>query len=123
MEPVIVHKIFYTVTGLIPNTTYTITVAAVNVCGTGAALELNITTNLSISDPTPYSQIFRSIDPTSASSTTAVTKSSLTTVNTIVRTTTNTDATTITIMPSNSENRNNETESNGKIFSKFTGVT
>ena len=125
IQTVIVHKIFYTVTGLTPNTTYTIIVAAVNKCGTGAALELNITTNLSIPDPTSNSQIFGSIDPTSASSNTAITKSSLTVVNTIIAptTTTNTDATTITIMPSNSENRNNETESNGKFFNKFTGVT
>ena len=121
IQSVIVHKISYIVTGLNPNTTYTITVAAVNQCGTGEALELKITTNLSISDPTSNSQIFGSIDPTSASSSTAITKSSLTIVNTIIvptttTTTTTTDATTIIIMPSNSENRNNETEFNGKML-------
>ena len=119
-----VCNISYTLTGLNPNTTYTITVAAENDCGTGAALELEITTNLSVSDSNSNSQIFGSIDPTSASSNTAITKSSVTVVNTIiVPTTTNTDATTITIMPTNSENRNNDTESNGKFFNKFTGVT
>ena len=36
IQSVIAHKISYTVTGLTPNTTYIVTVAAVNKCGTSA---------------------------------------------------------------------------------------
>ena len=46
MQSVIVHMISYTVTGLTPNTTYIVTVADVNKCGTSADSS-SVTTNVS----------------------------------------------------------------------------
>ena len=53
MQSVIVHKIFYTVIGLNPNTTYTVTVAAVNQCGTSAGSNSVRTNVSSIHEVTP----------------------------------------------------------------------
>ena len=49
IQSVIVNETLCTVTGLTPNTTYTVTVAAVNVCGTGPAStgDNSVTTNMS----------------------------------------------------------------------------
>ena len=65
IQSVIVHKISYTVTGLTPNTTYTITVAAVNMCGTGTAGNNSVTTNASFSvDATSTAFVFHDVTPT-----------------------------------------------------------
>ena len=65
MQSVIIHKISYTVTGLTPNTTYVVTVAAINMCGTGAAGNNSVTTNASFSvDVTSTTSVFHDDTPT-----------------------------------------------------------
>ena len=67
VESVVIHNTSYTVTGLTPNTTYTVTVAAVNMCGTGLASTGNnsVTTNVLFSvNTTSTTSVFHDVTPT-----------------------------------------------------------
>ena len=67
MQSVIVKETSYTVTGLAPNTTYTVTVAAVNMCGTGLASTGNnsVTTNILFSvNTTSTTSVIHDVTPT-----------------------------------------------------------
>ena len=84
IQIVTVNETSYNVTGLTPNTTYTVIVAAVNNCGTGTfSTNESVTTNISFSiDIASTATVFFSIKPTAITITT-ITSTTTTTATTI----------------------------------------